>query len=205
MPEQAYQTKRDLLRAELAVPFSGYHNPAKDLILGLRRTYLKHGVAPEDAMRAWLDGKQPPGMKRLPVPEVDDRSRALFHRLVAERDLVRAGIAAGGPSVVGDENWRPRALESRLTEALHLVAIQMVDPWWAYGPNLVDIPWPNQIDADFMANGPNGHFYAATWAARSNMSYLVIFAFDEYIPPSMKTAPAPVAAVEEMSPAPGMR
>lgn len=194
MPDQVYQSKRDLLRAQLAVPFTGYHNPAKDLILGLRRAFLKHAITPEDAMHCWLAGEQPRGMKRLPLPEVDDRSRALFHRLVAERDLAQ-GAAAQAPSE--KDAWWANFLGRQITEALNLVALQMVDPFWTYGPNLVDIPWPDgNLNHDFTKNGPEGYFYASCFAALSNQSYMVVYGRDDRLEEKVKHGRVPQAEVE---------
>ena len=184
-------TARDRLRAQLAIPFGGYDNPAKPVILGLRHAYLRHGIRPEAAMTAWLDGQQPPGMRRLPVPEVDRRSAWLFRRLVAERNALPDVPLPSVNSPASNEVFRSRWLRNSLTAALNEIPLQMVDPLWSHGPKFVDIRWPNCIDLEFTQNIGAAEFFSAAFAARSNFSYLIAMADDDRIPASLKWA-APV-------------
>lgn len=181
-------SERERLRAQLAIPFDGYDNPAKPVILGLRGAYLRHGIRPEGAMAAWLEWKQPPGMQRLPVPKVDRQSAWLFRRLVAERDALPDVPA---PQVMSPETldaFHTRWLRLSLTAALNEIPLQMVDPLWGFGPKFVDIRWPNHIDLEFTQNVGAAEFFSAAFAARSNFSYLIAMGDDDRVPASLKWA-----------------
>lgn len=184
MSVQTYQTAKARLRERLGLRFEGYVHPSRELILALRGARLRHGTRPRDAMAHWLEGRQPEGMRRLPVPNVDMRSDWLFRRLDAElreHEAEHPGAketAASGPGHQEDgpgrDTWKARLLRLHLEAAMDEIALQMIDPDWDFGPRLVDIRWPNRIDFDFTADR-NGEFFAAAFACRSNLSYQIVF------------------------------
>jgi hypothetical protein len=80
----------------------------------------------------WIKGQQPEGMKKIPVPNIDQKYKAYFNRLLEEY-----------------KNAEPNSLAHRyLAVLLNLISIEAIDPRW-HGPKFVDMQLPNLIDDDF--------------------------------------------------------
>lgn len=164
-------SRREIARQRLARSFEGYANPGREILLGLRRARILHGTGPAEAMEHWLEGRQAPGLGRLPVPLVVPEAKAVFLRLRAERDAIPTGLPPGSR-----EAWARNGLWA----AMHVLAVQVVDPWWK-GPLLAGMRLPNRMDWDFLSDR-EGVFHDACWSARSNPSYLVATADEDRIP-----------------------
>jgi len=157
------------VKAMLARSFEGYLHPQRDILLGMRRAAIVYGLMPSDVLTSWVEGWQSPALKRLPVPGISQAEAAMFHRLRAEEEVI--------PEAASEHERRAR---NHLQAALHVLAMQAVDPWWN-GPRLAGIQLPNQMDWEFLGN-PDTAFHNACWSARSNPSYLIATADEDRIP-----------------------